>query len=485
MTEPASSAIARECVEGYLYTAQPFELWIFRRPPARGGIWVPVSGKVEPSDADLEAALRRELREETGLEQPGPVTPLDWQVPFDAPGGEGTWRLTAFAVEVDPAWRPALSAEHDLAERVSPSVASVRLHYTDNREAVQRLAARLEPRLGPNPIGAVRVFAQIGPELFEALREHRPKRIALQVPAGLVRNAHDLAEEIREATGAPVFLAGRPCFGACDVPMPDEVPGAEIAVVLGHAPIPNIVLPLPTFFVEMRHPGGSPSRLVEIVRAGGLPMRLGIVASVQHLDLVAPFEHELLRAGFSPKVGTGDRRLSYPAQALGCNYTGAESIAEDVDAYLFLGTGQFHPIGLALATNRPVYALDPLQESLAPPIDRAAIVRRRQLLVAGTRDARRWGILVSTFAGQNRTATALSLQFRARRSGREAEILTFSRIDPRDLEGRAFDAYVNTACPRIAIDDSDLYPRPMLTPPEFLMALGELPLEPYRFDTYH
>jgi len=25
----------------------------------------------------------------------------------------------------------------------------------------------------------------------------------------------------------------------------------------------------------------------------------------------------------------------------------------------------------------------------------------------------------------------------------------------------------------------------VLTPPEFLMALGELPLEPYRFDTYH
>ena len=44
---------------------------------------------------------------------------------------------------------------------------------------------------------------------------------------------------------------------------------------------------------------------------------------------------------------------------------------------------------------------------------------------------------------------------------------------------------MNTACPRIALDDSDAYPRPILTPPEFLMALGELPLEPYRFDTFH
>jgi len=44
---------------------------------------------------------------------------------------------------------------------------------------------------------------------------------------------------------------------------------------------------------------------------------------------------------------------------------------------------------------------------------------------------------------------------------------------------------VNTACPRIALDDGANYPKPVLTPPEFLMAIGELPLEPYRFDTYH
>ncbi|MCW6167815.1 MAG: diphthamide synthesis protein [Thermoplasmatales archaeon] len=244
-------------------------------------------------------------------------------------------------------------------------------HYTDNREAVQRLVERLQPRLGSDARAAPHVYARVGPELFEALRQRRPKRIALQVPAGLVRNAHELAEQIRAATGAPVFLAGRPCFGACDVPMPDEVPGAEVAVVLGHAPIPNMVLPLPTYFVEMRYSGGDPSRLAEMVKTARLPARLGIVASVQHLDIVAPLERELVRVGFSPRVGAGDRRLAYPAQALGCNYTGAEQVAAEVDAFLFVGTGRFHPIGLALATDRPVYSLDPLQERSTRAISRA------------------------------------------------------------------------------------------------------------------
>ena len=345
------------------------------------------------------------------------------------------------------------------------------------------MAAR-RPGYAPVPFES-RVFPGIAPELFSAVREMNPKRVVLQVPAGLVRNAHDLAARLREATGVPVDLGARPCFGACDFPSHDEAPRAELAIVLGHAPIPNVPLARPTFFVEMREPGGDPKALAKIVTAQSLPRRLGIVSSVQHLDLVGPLSAALRDHGYSIRVGSGDRRLAYPGQALGCNYTGAESVASDVDAFLFLGTGQFHPIGLAYAVDRPVYALDPLRGELEPPIDRGTLVRRRQLVVAGVRDARRWGILVSTFAGQNRSPTALRLQDRAQAHGREAEILLFDRLDGGDLLGRAFDAYVNTACPRIALDDGANYPKPIVTPPEFLMALGEIPLEPYRFDTYH
>jgi len=325
----------------------------------------------------------------------------------------------------------------------------------------------------------------VGPELFEAIREARPKRLVVQVPAGLVRNAHELAARLRDSTGVPVDLATRPCFGACDLPSADEAPRADLAVVLGHAPIPNVPLVRSTFFVEMRESGGDVLRLAKLIADAKLPRRLGVVASVQHLDLVEPLRTELARHGFEVRVGSGDRRLAYPAQALGCNYTGAEAVAGEVDAFLFLGTGQFHLIGLAFAVDRPVHALDPVRGELEPPIDRGALVRKRQLVVAGAREARRWGILVSTFAGQNRSPTALALQERARARGWDAEILLFDRLDGRDLEGRAFDAYVCTACPRIALDDGSNYPKPILTPPEFLMVLGEIPLEPYRFDTYH
>ena len=341
----------------------------------------------------------------------------------------------------------------------------------------------VSPPVASEPEGPV--FPRWGPDLFEAVKARRPGKIVLQVPAGLVRNAHDLAGELRERTGATVVVATRPCFGACDFPSRDEAPGADLAVVLGHSPIPNVRRPRATFFVEMRQTGGDAETLARLVHERGLPRSLGLVASVQHLDLVPALTQSLARLGHDLKVGRGDRRLAYAAQALGCNYTSAESIAGEVEAFLFLGTGRFHPLGLALAVDRPVWSLDPLQATLEPPIDREALLKRRLLTVAACQDARRFGILVSTFAGQDRSGMANALQRRARDRGREAELFVFDRLDPRDLVGRDVDVFVNTACPRIALDDSSLYDKPMLTPPEFLMVLGELPMAPYRFDTYH
>ena len=85
--------------------------------------------------------------------------------------------------------------------------------------------------------------------------------------------------------------------------------------------------------------------------------------------------------------------------------------------------------------------------------------------MAQAREARRWGILVSSFPGQHRGAMAEALRRRAEAAGRFAVPIAFQRLDPRDLEGRDLDAYVNTACPRIALDDAALYARPTPPPP--------------------
>ncbi|MCI4336488.1 MAG: NUDIX domain-containing protein [Thermoplasmata archaeon] len=134
--------VAQECVEAYVFTLRPFQLLILRRPPSRESIWVPVSGKVEPIDPNYDAALRRELAEETGFTRFRRLFSLDWEVRFEGPNG-APWRLHAFGVELESRSSPRLSDEHVAFEWTTAESAIERLHYSDNQNAVRRLAERL------------------------------------------------------------------------------------------------------------------------------------------------------------------------------------------------------------------------------------------------------------------------------------------------------------------------------------------------------
>ena len=61
---------------------------------------------------------------------------------FAGPDGR-PWRLHGFGVELRSESAPVLSAEHDAFAWVSVEEALARLHYPDNREAVERLVRRL------------------------------------------------------------------------------------------------------------------------------------------------------------------------------------------------------------------------------------------------------------------------------------------------------------------------------------------------------
>ncbi|HEY6237959.1 MAG TPA: NUDIX domain-containing protein [Thermoplasmata archaeon] len=150
--DPAEPPVAQECVEGYLFAGRPPQLLVLRRPPARGRIWVPVSGKVDATDRDFPSAIAREVLEETGFSDFRDLFPLEWEVRFEGPDGR-PWRLHAYGIELADRASPRLSAEHEAFEWLEFDEAGRRLHYADNREAVARLAARVtDPKGGaPSP----------------------------------------------------------------------------------------------------------------------------------------------------------------------------------------------------------------------------------------------------------------------------------------------------------------------------------------------
>ena len=210
--------------------------------------------------------------------------------------------------------------------------------------------------------------------------------------------------------------------------------------------------------------------------------KLGLVGSIQHLHLLPDFHDRLEKAGYDVTIPIGGARLSFPGQVLGCNYSGDD---DSIGHYLFLGSGDFHPIGLVLHTGKPLAMLDPYtgdaEEMSLERIER--ILRQRSGLIMASGDAQRFGILIGEKPGQMRRTLALRMKRMLEKHGKKGYLLALEHIGPDLIDFYPVDAFVNTACPRIAIDDAVRYRKPLITPFELEVALGEKKWETgYQFD---
>ena len=319
---------------------------------------------------------------------------------------------------------------------------------------------------------------------FEELKRY--KRLLLQLPAGLKVYAREIADAIEERTDSEVFIDADPCFGACDLAIDlARSIGADALVHFGHLPIPNIKLDFPVIFVNAVM-DLDVQKVSEMIRENVRERSINLVTTAQHIDFIYDIKRNLEKYGFYVHIGRGDERISRPGLVLGCNFSSAQD--GDADSIIFVGTGDFHPIGLSLSTSKRVYALDPILMKLKTPEEIAQkgeeLLKKRYSLLSASIDAERIGIIVSSKIGQKRMNIAIRVKEKAEDAGKQAHILVMDRVEPHLLKDFGkFDCFVSTACPRIAIDDSKSFDVPVLTPVEFEMMVGERDSSTYLLDT--
>ncbi|MBC7110774.1 MAG: diphthamide biosynthesis enzyme Dph2 [Methanothermobacter sp.] len=311
------------------------------------------------------------------------------------------------------------------------------------------------------------------------IRKRNAGVVGLQFPEGLKMRAVELAEQIESETGATAVISADPCFGACDVSDRKMRDMVDLIVHYGHTPLP-LDYEVPVIFIE----AASSVEVGEVIREAADRLsghrRIGIATTAQHLHLLDQARSLLEERGF--EVVTGEGVNTARGQVLGCNFSAIRGT--DADAYLFLGSGNFHPLGIKLFTGREVVVADPYHGEVRDIEEFAdRVLRVRFARISRAADASKWGVVVSSKAGQMRFELALMVKKKLEEAGREALILLAENISPAALlPFRELEAFVVTACPRIAIDDSQLYDRPLLNPSELEIVLGERSWDDYTLD---
>ena len=267
------------------------------------------------------------------------------------------------------------------------------------------------------------------------------RNVGLQFPEGLKMQAVALAREIEKQTEATVIVSADPCFGACDVSDRKMNGIVDFIVHYGHTPLP-LRYSIPTMFIEAKANVKIKDYLEEALEQLKDYSKIAIATTAQHLHLLDEIVDFLEDNG--KEVVIGSSRSTRKGQVLGCNFASVKNLGADV--YLFIGSGRF-----------------------------ARIVKAREVT--------KWGIIVSSKEGQYRMKLAKGIKKLLEDEGMEAFILLMDHVNPdvllpyMELEG-----FVVTACPRIAIDDSQMYKKPVITPKELEIVLNKREWEKYQLD---
>jgi 2-(3-amino-3-carboxypropyl)histidine synthase len=152
-----------------------------------------------------------------------------------------------------------------------------------------------------------------------------------------------------------------------------------------------------------------------------------------------------------------------------------------VDGFLFIGGGDFHPLGVTMETGKKVIVADPYNDEVRS-IDELTrrILRQRWIAIEKARKATKFGIIVGLKPGQRKIQSALKAKEKLKKAGKEivllaaGEIRSESMINFQDIE-----VFVITACPRLATDDHLRFTKPILNEKELAIMLREEKWEDY------
>jgi 2-(3-amino-3-carboxypropyl)histidine synthase len=309
--------------------------------------------------------------------------------------------------------------------------------------------------------------------LLEEIQKRKPQKVLLQFPEGLKPEAPRIAMILQKLGVLPIISAD-PCYGACDLPLLEANQlNTELIIHFGHTEFIRETSP-PTIYIEVKAKIPLKSLTKKALRYLKDYQRIGLATTVQHVQTLSTVKEILQKTGKIVFIGDAGK-LKYAGQVTGCNYSNVKSIQNNVDAFLFFGGGKFHALGIAFTTEKPVVSMDPyLNKIFFIEKEARKIIRQRWTSIQQSKEAKLFGIIIGLKPGQKNLARAITAKEKLEKHGKKAILLALREFTPEALmEFPTIDAFINTACPRLSLDDAIRFQKPVLSYSETLVLLGE------------
>lgn len=318
--------------------------------------------------------------------------------------------------------------------------------------------------------------------IIDEIRRRGSKRILLQMPEGLKPTGFRLAKLLEKETKAEVFVSGDPCYGACDLALyPKKHIDADLLVHLGHAEIPGEFPDENVLYVEARADVPILEPMIQALKMLEKEQVIGLASNIQHIHQIDKAKEILEGHGKKVLIGRPSGWLKYPGQVLGCDYGSVRAIAEKVDAIIILSGGDFHALGIPLATGKRTIVVDPFQQTAKDMTEVCRkLLRKRWISIEKFKEAKRIGIIVGLKSSQMNISLARRLKELLEEREYSTILICATEVIPETLGSFTdLDAYVEISCPRISTDDQERYRKPILNPEEVMIALGKKSWEDY------
>tara|TARA_Y100000310_G_scaffold124700_1_gene123407 strand:+ start:32805 stop:33539 length:735 start_codon:yes stop_codon:yes gene_type:complete len=189
--------------------------------------------------------------------------------------------------------------------------------------------------------------------------------------------------------------------------------------------------------------------------------KVALYASVQFVSLLDRVKEQLEEINVEWVISKASR-TSIEGQLLGCNNYGL-NLDKEVDCFLYVGDGKFHPLALVygqkdIVERKEVVVNDPLQKKmfLLSVDDVSGILQKYRASLIKFMSSDTVGVIHTIKPGQEQFKASIPLENKF--PNKKFYHFIDNNINFNHLEDFPFiQVWVNTACPRVGLDDQEKF----------------------------